>query len=61
MELNNRHAGSVAASSSVDRVKFLNEATVNMVLLAALEQLSNKLPIGCYLLHWRNMKTQTQH
>ena len=45
MELNNRHAGSVAASSSVDRVKFLNEATVNMVLLAALEQLSNKLPI----------------
>ena len=30
MELNNRHAGSVAASSSVDRVKFLNEATVNM-------------------------------
>ena len=49
---------SVAASSSV---VVLNEATVDLVLLAALEQFEDQATIGCYSLHWRDVKTQAQH
>ena len=38
----------------------LNEATVDSALLDALEQ-RTKLPIGCYSLRWRDVKTQAQH
>ena len=40
----------------------MKPCTVDSVLLAALEEFEYQaISIGCYLLHWRNMKTQAQH
>ena len=48
----------VVAYSSVG---VLNEATVDEVVLVALEQFEDDLPIGCYSLCWMNVKTEAQH